>query len=301
MPSSGKLYIPPFAGVRLYECRDRITLLPVASFREFFGYGRAKASEAIIELEDGRAEPFWDDCGPEEEVWAVVQWTRYEDDHEEKGSVRYLRSPATEEDARKCMREMEGFYRMSKKELLALRGCFEGTEEDDDYIERRYPNYQHQPVDRESNEYKLYQARLKVLACVQPETVGLMLKADAAKDETERRKLQHDAIQAYFAEVASYWPEDMLTAWQRTNPVGTKWLCEFVRVMHEPERQLDPINHELALNWFRRGYNLLTENELSDAILMATGQRLMPGTLKKRRQRLDLPARPQGPRPNSER
>jgi len=32
----------------------------------------------------------------------------------------------------------------------------------------------------------------------------------------------------------------------------------------------------------------LTQNELSDAILVMTGQRLMPGTLKKRRERLGL-------------
>jgi transposase len=64
---------------------------------------------------------------------------------------------------------------------------------------------------------------------------------------------------------------------------------------------LDPINQELALHWLRRGYNLMTEKELSDAILKATGQRLMPDTLKKRRGRLGLSTkRPPGPRPNSE-
>jgi hypothetical protein len=65
-------------------------------------------------------------------------------------------------------------------------------------------------------------------------------------------------------------------------------MCEFARVWQEPKREIDPINHELVLNWLRKKYNLLTQNELSDAILVMTGQRLMPGTLKKRRERLGL-------------
>jgi hypothetical protein len=92
----------------------------------------------------------------------------------------------------------------------------------------------------------------------------------------------------------------LLMDWLRNNPVNSKWLREFVRNIEEPERQLDPINHELAMHWLRRGYNLMTENELSDAILIATGQRVMPNTLKKKRARLGLTARQPGPRPNSE-
>jgi hypothetical protein len=73
--------------------------------------------------------------------------------------------------------------------------------------------------------------------------------------------------------------------------VGTAWLCEFSTVFQEAPRDLDPINQELALNWLRRKYNLLTAEELSDAILVATLQRLTPGALKKRRERLGLTTR----------
>ena len=135
---------------------------------------------------------------------------------------------------------------------------------------------------------------------MQPKTIALIQQALEAKDDTQRKKLECEAVQAFFAEVATYWPDDVLMAWQRTNPVGSKWLCEFAKVIEEPERQLDPINHELAMNWFRGGYNLMTENELSDAILIATGQRVMPNTLKKKRARLGLSARPTGPKPKSE-
>jgi hypothetical protein len=298
----GTLYIPRFAGVRLYECRDRITLVPVASFREFFAYGKVKASEARIELEGGTTEPFWTDAAPEEEAWAVVQWVRFEDGHEEKGSVCYLRSPpATEADARKKMLEMEGFYGMSKDDLLALTGCFEATEEDHAYIESRYPNYQFPPSGPNAiEEYDVYQARLKVLAGLQPKTVALIKQADETREPVKRQKMEREAVQAYFAELAHYWTEDEVLAWQRSNPVGTEWMCEFASVFREPRREVDPIKHELALNWLRRNYNLLTAEELSDAILVMTGQRLTPDALKKRRERLGLTTkRPPGPPPKA--
>jgi len=79
-------------------------------------------------------------------------------------------------------------------------------------------------------------------------------------------------------------------------------MCEFARVFAEPKLEIDPIKHELAFNWLRRKYNLLTAEELSDAILLATLQRVMPDTLKKRRERLGLTTkRKPGPKPNSER
>lgn len=222
------MYVPPFAGVRLYECRDHLVLVPVPAVREFFAYGKAKATEAVIELENGKTEPFWDNCTPDEEIWAVIQWFRYEDGHEEKGSFRYLRLPHTEEDARKAMREMRDFYSISKEELQAMSFLVTKTdeerEEDLAYIESRYPNYQLPPADRESDEYRVYQARLKVLAGMQPKTVALIQQADEATDENVRKKLEREAVEAYFAEVATYWTDEMLKAWERTNPVGFKWL-----------------------------------------------------------------------------
>ena len=114
--------------------------------------------------------------------------------------------------------------------------------------------------------------------------------------------MEGQAVQAYFAELAHDWTEDEVLAWQRSNPVGTEWLCEFASVFQEPKRELDPINHELAFNWLRRKYNLLTAEELSDSILMATLQRVTPGALKKRRERLGLTSnRRPGPPPNSAR
>lgn len=300
-----ELYIPPYANVRLIECRDFIALVPVCAYREFFAYGKKKAREVTVDPDDPKSEPFWDDCTEDEEVWAVVQWIQYEDGRKEAATTAHLRAPATEDDAREAMRQMMGFYAYSKEELLRLADCLaDGPAKDDAlaYVENRFPNYQSPPTGPNSTAaHDLYQARLKVLAGLQPKTVELIRRADAAKEPGERQKLEREAVQAYFAELANEWTEEQVLAWQRNNPIGTAWMCEFGQVMKEPERGIDPINHELAFNWLRRKYNLLTAEELSDAILVATGQRVASATLKKRRERLGLTTeRRTGPRPNSE-
>src|ERR1700679_3297830 len=98
-----EIYIPPFSGVRLIECRDHIQLVPVPAVRKFYGYGRIKASKAITDPENPNAEPVWDDLDPNHDVWVVVQWYRYEDGHEEQGSFSYLRPECSEEEVRKSM------------------------------------------------------------------------------------------------------------------------------------------------------------------------------------------------------
>jgi hypothetical protein len=286
--SSGKIYIPPYSGVRLVECRDHLQLAPVPAFRVFYGYGKVKASKATDESEDGKAEPIWDDLDPDEDIWAVLQWFRYEDGHEERGGINYLRSPHTEEDARKSMEDMKRFYSMTRQELLKLTRLFEATEDDYAYIEDNYPNYQSSPDPNATDEYDVYQARLKVLAGLQPITVELIKIADITKDPEKRQKVEREAVQSYFAELAHYWTEDEILAWQRSNPVGTGWMCEFASVFHEPRRQIDSINHELALNWLRQKYNLLTAEELSHSIFKRILKWLTPDAIKKRRERLGL-------------
>lgn len=90
---------------------------------------------------------------------------------------------------------------------------------------------------------------------LQPKTVELMKIANATKDPVKRQLVEREAVQSFFAELAHYFTEEEVLAWQRSNPVGTGWMCEFGEVMREPRRQLDPINHELALNWLRENYN----------------------------------------------
>jgi len=282
------MIIPPFAGVTLVEYRDRIELTPIYWYREFVGLGRFKANEIGPQPGDDM-HPFFNAMMGDKEIWVVASWRRYEDGREEALNIQYLDSEATEIEARKAFDGMVDFLNMSKEELEALSQCFQATEEDLAYIENRFPDVKPgSPDPKSTDEYDLYQARLKVLAGMQPKTVELLKQADATKDPQKREKLEHEAVEAYFAEMAHYWTEDLVKEWQRSNPVGTEWMCEFARVWQEPKREIDPINHELVLNWLRKKYNLLTQNELSDAILVMTGQRLMPGTLKKRRERLGL-------------
>jgi hypothetical protein len=91
------------------------------------------------------------------------------------------------------------------------------------------------------------------------------------------------------------------SAWQRSNPIGTEWITEFTKTLHRPKRKLNPVDHSLALHWLRKGYNLLTEKELSRAVYKVTGKRLTPAAIKKRRERLGLTTkRPTGPRQRTE-
>ena len=39
------IYIPPFANVRLIECRDFMALTPVVAYREFYGYGKIEVRD----------------------------------------------------------------------------------------------------------------------------------------------------------------------------------------------------------------------------------------------------------------
>jgi hypothetical protein len=284
------MIIPPLAGVRLVEYWDHLELVPVEWYRNFVGLGRFKANKVGFQPKE-MLYSFFNAIFGAKEIWVVVSWKVFESGREELGEVIYCDPEATLERARKKYQNLIDYLSVSPEEL----NMYARLTGDSIPIIHSYS-------DQKTDETReMYQARLKALAGIQPKTVALIQQADEARDDAQHEKLEREAVQAYFAEVATYWTDDMLMAWQRNNPIGSKWLCEFARMIEEPERELDPINQELAMHWLRRGYNLMTESELSDAILKATGQRLMPGTLKKRRERLGLTTkRPPGPRPNSQ-
>lgn len=136
---------------------------------------------------------------------------------------------------------------------------------------------------------------------MQPKTVALLVEAYATDDPGQRANSEFEAVSAYYAETAGYWKSDVFKDWQRNNPIAAEWMNEFSRVFHKPRKELDPVDHEIVLNWLRRGYNFLTAEELSDAVLKETGKQISPEAIKKRRERLGLVTkRPPGPRPNSE-
>ena len=305
--SSGKIYIPPYSGVRLIECRDHFQLVPVPAVRVIYGYGKIKSREATIDPEDKTSEPVWDDLSPEQEVWAVMQWYRFEDGHQEHGDICFLRPECTEEQVRKRMEQMEEFSNISREQALGMLQCYEASQEDHDYVEDNYPNYQSEPDPSATDEYDVYHARLKVMSDLQPKTVELLKIASATKDPVKRQFVEREAVQSYFAELAHYLTEDEILAWQRTNPVGTGWMCEFGEVMREPRRTLDPVNHELALNWLRQNYNRMTAEVLAESIFQRIFKWLAPGFkmtadfIKKRRERLGLTSkRRPGPPPKSD-
>jgi len=285
---SGKVYVPPYAGVRLLECRDHFQLVPVPDVRPVYGYGKIKARQATVDPNDPQAEPIWDDLAPEAEVWAVMEWFRYADGHELQGSIAFLRPECTEDAVRKRMEKMMGLAGHTRKEMLDLTQCFEAKEEDYEFIEDNYPNYQTEPDPRDTENFDVYHARLKVISELQPKTVELMKIVNATKDPVKRRFVEGEAVQSYFAELAHYFTEAEVLAWQRSNPVGTGWMCEFGEVLREPRRTIDPVNHELALNWLRERYHWMTARQLSESIFQRLLRWLTPDAIKKRRERLGL-------------
>jgi hypothetical protein len=295
--TSDKIYIPPYAGVRLIECRDHFQLVPVPAVRKVYGYGKIKASQAKCDPDDPTSEPFWTDLGPEEEVWAVMQWFVYADGHQEQGNIIFIRPDSDEDYVRKRMEQMQRMDDTTHEDALALLQCYDAKEEDYEFVEDNYPNYQTEPSPGDTDNYDVYHARLKVMEELQPKTVALLKIANATKDPVKREFIERQAVQSYFAELAHYFTEDEILAWQRSNPVGTGWMCEFGEVMRQPRRTIDPVNHELALNWLREKYNLLTAKELSVSIFKKVLRWFTPDAIRKRWFRLGLTSkRDNGPR-----
>jgi hypothetical protein len=236
----GKLYIPPFSGVRLVECREHFQIVPVPAVKVMHGYGKIKASQATMDYDDPKSEPIWDDLGLDEEVWAVMEWYQFEDGNQVPGSMCFLRPECTEDQVKKRMEDLKRFSSLTREDLLQLTQIFEAKEEDFQYIEDRHPNYQDEPDPSDTEKYDVYHARLKVMSDLQPKTVELIKIANATKDPVKRQIVEREAVQSYFAELAAhYFTEDEIKAWQRSNPIGTGWMCEFGAVMREPRRQTD--------------------------------------------------------------
>lgn len=295
------IYIPPFSEVRLVECRDHFQLVPVPKCKVVFGYGRIKARHAVFDPDDPDSEPIWDNLEPDSEVWAVMQWYEFEDGHKERGDISFIGPEMREDYVRKRMDKMAESENTTREEMLAITRCFEATDDDWDYIDAKRPNYQSEPDPSSTEAYDVYHARLKVMSELQPKTVEIVKIAKAEQDPEKRAFAERQAVQSYFAELAHYFSEEEILAWQKTNLVGTGWMCEFGEVMREPRRTIDPVNHELALNWLRARYNEQTARELSESIFKRIVRWLTPAALKKRRERLGLTTkRPQGPRPKSD-
>lgn len=305
----------------MVEFSDRLELLPVGWVRDCIGLGRFKACDVGFEPHE-KDFADWKRIMGDGDIFVVVNWKVYDDESDETDEldhVIFCGSKTTLEDAQKVFQALVGYLESKPKD----RGTDAGVQNFIKHLRTVAPSgvrwithgsagkpnpppepeaIIHDFFGQKSTETKeVYQARLKVLAGVQPHTVALIWKADQAKNEIERRKIESQAVEAYFAEVAMYWTPDIFKAWQRNNPVGPEWYREFVRLLAAPERQLDAINHELALNWLRRGYKLLTHREISEAIYQAMNIRVLPDTIKHKSANLGLTGRPPGPRPKSAR
>gem|GEM_PF-2522427 len=281
----------------MVEYHDRIALKPIASFREFLGLCKIPANDKDFQPWEG-FNPLFAELLKQYDIWLIIQWHRFEDGRVEVIGIKYI-ADATEEQVLEQFESYTRFLMMTKEQLDALTPLFNVPEDDRNYIADRFPVMPPDPAS--TKEFDLYQARLQVLAGMQPKAVAKMQEAFDTEDPVKRAAIESDAVAAYYAEMAHYWRSEEVTAWQRTNPIGAEWICEFASVMQKPVKDLHPVDHEIVLNWLKKGYNLLTEEELATAVYEVTGERMKPAAIKKRRERLGLTTeRPTGPRPKSE-
>jgi hypothetical protein len=142
------------------------------------------------------------------------------------------------------------------------------------------------------------------ISAILPRTVELAEKAEQLADSENRKSLERESLEAYFAENAPGWPPIIFKGWQHLNPIGLKWM-QWLYVWNSRQmkrrKEINEIDYELAFNWRWNGYYSLTAEELKDAVLKGTKQLLSAEAIKKRRERLGLTTqRMPGPKPNSE-
>jgi hypothetical protein len=222
-----------------------------------------------------------------------MQWYEYADGHQEQGNISFIRPEVPEEDVSKRMEQMQRSGSLTREEALGLLQCYDAKQEDHNYVEDNFPNYQSEPDPSDTDNYDVYHARLKVMEELQPKTVALLKIANCTKDPEKRKIAEREAVQSYLAELTHYFTKDEIMAWQRTNPLGISWMREAAEVFDNTRKTIDPVNHELALNWLRDKYNQLTARELSETIFQRLRRwfnldRLTPDAIKKRRERLGL-------------
>jgi hypothetical protein len=302
-PTGKSIYIPPFSDVRLVECWDHFELVFVPEMEILYGYGKIKASRASSDHDDPEAEPMssvWIDLPPDAEVWCVLRWYEFQDGHRETTDSCYLRPECTEEQVRNRMEKIKDYYEITPEKARLLLQLYQASPEDYDYVDGTWPNYLPEPDPKKLDEHDVYEARLKVLAELSPKTITHLKIVNATENLAKRKYLEREMVQSYFAELAHYFTEDEILAWQKNNPIGTGWMCEFAEVMSKPRRTISPVNYELALNWLREKYNEMTEKELSVSVFQRLFIWLTPAAIKKRRDCLGLTSkRKPGPPPNS--
>lgn len=177
----GTQLIPPFAGVSLVEYRDRIELRPYCWCREFVGLGKIRGSEvpenSASFFTSMFRKLFW-----RRSVWVIVCWRRYEDGREEALRTQYISPDATEDEARREFDRHVRFTQLPREELEELLSLYVATPDDVAYAESRPSRKELGMLASETREETdVYQARLKALAGLAPQTVSLNLRLLAPK------------------------------------------------------------------------------------------------------------------------
>jgi predicted metal-dependent hydrolase len=158
-----------------------------------------------------------------------------------------------------------------------------------------------EPSAKLREEFRIYEiqkeeraARYQVLKTVFPKTAELTEMAELTDDPKTRNRLELESVEAYFAENAPAWPSLVFKAWQRCNQIGLQWMNWLYVWNNNREKRLrdvNPIDYELAFNWFWKGYFLMTAEQLSEVMLKQNLLPISAGAIQQRRVRLAAPLR----------
>jgi hypothetical protein len=143
--------------------------------------------------------------------------------------------------------------------------------------------YQALPTKEKTRQHDLYAAQLKTIKRDYPKTARLLLKAHGSAAATDKATLHKEALATYIAEV--FLRHGTLMRGYFATPADRKHIAAALR---RKPRRFDRVDYELALHFYRKGYNRMKPEVLAQTIFEATGKLLSAGTVKRRRLRLGL-------------
>jgi hypothetical protein len=134
-----------------------------------------------------------------------------------------------------------------------------------------------------ANEEDLAKARLKVMGEQYPDTFKALDDLSMA-NEAERPAKIEAVFRAYAVDrVRLDKPSDLRNVSPfDCGPTDMSFLLEIARA-HKAKSPYDPVNVEIAANWFAAGYDKMSLADYTDAINTKTGAKLKPEAMKARR------------------
>lgn len=263
--------IPKIEGIQLVEWKGGFALSPIFA-NDTVIYSTITLGRRVVKHRLPILEAYFGN----RECWVISRWVSFAPDDEELiwDHDLVMDPDDTEETARGVFQGASDFWNSDEPEEVAK--TFKPSVQPMHFGD--ISKFDHRRQD-------LYKARMEVLKDISPKTAALVYQAESATDEQTRARLNEEAVQSYFAELAAIWSEGQIKGWQERNPLGSKWIAEFAKCFRKPVPMVDSVNYDLAANWVLRKYNQLTPEQLAEAVTEATGEKITADAVRQRHYR----------------